>query len=809
MSNFTEKFAPGWPGIPPKWNASKKTGVGVSLNPLSQVWFTISNGILNEIYYPRVDIACIRDMGFLISDGKDFFSEEKRDTVQKQQYLVPGVPAYHFINTCKEKKYLINKEIIADPQRNTLIQRIEFKPRVGKINDYHLFALMAPHLDNGGSQNTAWSGEYKGMPTLFAQKRENAVAMICSCPFKKSSVGFVGISDPWQDISKNKDLQHTYQRAENGNVAVCGEIGIEEAKSSSFIIAIGFGATPNEAAQNARASLLDDYNKMKKHYIKEWQDFQTSIDDFEPKKKLPGNKSGLNYFRISAATLLTHHAQQFPGGYIASLSIPWGYSKGDEDIGGYHLVWPRDLVEISGGLLAAGMKDNALQVLRFLRLVQEPDGHWHQNLWLDGRAYWNGIQLDETAFPILLTHMLINKKVLSKKELKGYVPMVRSAAEFIVKNGPCSEQDRWEENKGYSPFTLAVEISALLAAAEILKNHTEGKAIQYLKDTADIWNDNIEEWTYVKGTEKCQEHEVSGYYIRIAPPNVGETPTLSDDIISIKNIPEHVRKRSAQVVSPDALALVRFGLRSPHDSKILNTIKIIDATLKIETPNGTSWHRYDYDGYGEHEDGSAFNGTGIGRAWPLLTGERAHYEIAAGNLKKAEKLLFDMQKFANQGGMIPEQIWDTEDLPDKDLSMGQASGSAMPLVWAHSEYMKLCRSLHDKSLYDQPKLTFDRYVKRGRKAASNFWRFNRKLKEISKTKEKLRIESIHPFVLHWSLNNWESTEDSESINSTLGIYFVDICITKSQPEDKIRFTFYWSGTKEWEDKDYEVKIRKA
>src|SRR5699024_7725609 len=141
-------------------------------------------------------------------------------------------------------------------------------------------------------------------------------------------------------------------------------------------------------------------------------------------------------------------------------------------------------------------------------------------------------------------------------------------------------------------------------------------------------------------------------------PNVGETATLKDDFIAIKNIPYDSRMRSSQVVSPDALALVRFGLRSAKDPKILNTIKIIDDTLKVETKNGPCWYRYDFDGYGEHEDGSPFNGIGIGRLWPLLTGERAHYEIAAGNYKKAAKLLKSMQNFANEGGMIPEQIWD-------------------------------------------------------------------------------------------------------------------------------------------------------
>lgn len=283
-------------------------------------------------------------------------------------------------------------------------------------------------------------------------------------------------------------------------------------------------------------------------------------------------------------------------------------------MGGYHLVWPRDLVEVAGGMLAAGMHDNAIHVLKYLRLVQEPDGHWLQNMWLDGSSYWKGIQLDETAFPVLLIKMLVDASALAKEDLDDYLPMIYSAIRFLLQHGPCSKQDRWEENSGYSPFTLAVEISALLAAADIMEWKKDRKGARYLRETADAWNDNIEAWTYVSNTEFGKDHDVEGYYVRIAPPNVGQTLSLDDDLILIKNLPDTTQLKSARVVSPDALALVRFGLRAPDDPHILNTIKVIDDTLKVETPNGDSWHRYNHDGYGEHSDGSPFNGAGTGRA---------------------------------------------------------------------------------------------------------------------------------------------------------------------------------------------------
>ncbi len=818
MQEYTNTYAPGWPGSPPKWNSSKKTGVGVSLNPLSQVWFTTSHGILNEIYYPRVDCACIRDMGFLISDGKNFFSEEKRHTETEVQYIEAGVPAYRFINTCTKNRYRINKEVIADPQRDTLLQRIVFEPLKGKAADYNLYALMAPHIMNAGAGNTAWCGSYKGMRALFAKRGNTAVAMICSIPFKNRTVGFVGSSDAWQEVVHNKALHHRYERAENGNVAVCGEIDLAKAGKEPIIVAIGFGMNANEAAQRARASILNDYDRAREEYINGWKQFQASITDYYPKgahktrqgKKEEGQRkrSKLNLFRLSAAAILAHHTQQFPGGFIASLSIPWGFSKGDDDLGGYHLVWPRDLVEVSGGMLAAGMHGNAIHVLRFLRLVQEEDGHWFQNMWLDGSDYWSGIQLDETAFPILLTGMLVREGALKKEELDEFIPMVRAAAKFLIQNGPCSEQDRWEENAGYSPFTLAVEVSALLVAADILEWNKERKVARYLRETADMWNDNIEAWTYVTDTEDSKAHGVDGYYVRIAPPDVGVTPTLDDDIILIKNLPHSGTIVSTKVVSPDALALVRFGLRAADDPKILNTIKIVDATLKTVTPYGDCWHRYSYDGYGEHADGSPFNGTGIGRAWPLLTGERAHYEIAAGNFDRAAELLESMENFSNEGGMIPEQIWDAEDIPEKELFFGRPAGSAMPLVWAHSEYMKLCRSLHDKAIFDQPEKTYQRYVVQKKKPSLNFWRFNRKLRSISKRKKKLRIEAKGPFRLHWSLDGWQTATDTDSKDSEIGMHLVDLDLTKTKPGDTIQFTFYWPEVSKWEGKDFTVAVSK-
>ncbi len=384
-----------------------------------------------------------------------------------------------------------------------------------------------------------------------------------------------------------------------------------------------------------------------------------------------------------------------PAALIASLSIPWGFSKGDKDLGGYHLVWSRDMVETAGGLLAAGAHEDARRVLSYLQATQQPDGHWSQNMWLDGSPYWDGIQMDETALPILLVDLAHREKALAEADVARFWPMVRQAAGYLVRNGPVSPQDRWEEDPGYSPFTVGAEIAALLAAADLADLNHEASIATYLREIADVWNTSIERWMYVSGTDWCRKFNVEGYYVRIAPnADRGQGRRAFRAMYTSRTFrPPKTPARPRHLVSPDALALVRFGLRAADDPRIRDTAKVIDALLKVETPSGPSWHRYNDDGYGEHEDGSPFDGTGIGRGWPLLTGERAHYELAAGRVENAKRLLATMESFANEGGLISEQVWDSPDIPERELHFGRPSGSAMPLVWAHAEYLKLRRSL--------------------------------------------------------------------------------------------------------------------
>ena len=503
--------------------------------------------------------------------------------------------------------------------------------------------------------------------------------------------------------------------------------------------------------------------------------------------------------------MLASHRDDASGAIIASLSIPWGFRKGDDDLGGYHLVWPRDLVETAGGFLAAGATTAAKSVLDYLMAIQEADGHWVQNSWLDGRPYWQGVQMDETAFPILLYDMLLRAGAIKGSDAEHYGRLIETAAGYIVRAGPTTQQDRWEEDGGYSPFTLAVEIAALLAAADAIDAAGNSAKARYLRDVADGWNEQIDNWTYATDTELSRTLGIDGYYMRIGFAG-GDGVFGSRGLIPIRNrAGGNEVLEAGLLVSPDALAYVRFGLRAADDPRILNTVAVIDSLLRRELPAGPYWYRYNDDGYGEHADGAPFDGSGIGRLWPLLTGERAHYELAAGRPEVAKRLLATFEASASIGGLLPEQIWDREDIPEKELYLGRPSGSAMPLVWAHAEHIKLLRSLRDGAVFDMPPQTYARYVKSTPKPAPIVWRMDTKISEMAAGR-MLRLEFLEPASVHWSIDSWATATDSRTDATGFGTFICDLPTQALAAGAEVRFTMLWSEHGKWEGTDFMVVI---
>jgi glucoamylase len=257
------------------------------------------------------------------------------------------------------------------------------------------------------------------------------------------------------------------------------------------------------------------------------------------------------------------------------------------------------------------------------------------------------------------------------------------------------------------------------------------------------------------------------------------------------------------VVDGGFLELVRYGLRRADDPIVVDSLKVIDHVLKVETPVGPSWRRYNHDGYGQRHDGGPFLGWGQGRAWPLLTGERAHYELAAGH--DVKPYILALEGFSSQGGMLPEQIWDAPDIPELGLKLGKFTGAAMPLVWAHAEYVKLLRSVTDGEIFDRISVVAQRYSNGRRSTPIEVFRLNRQLQSIVAGR-KLRLLADDHFCLVWTVDNWETTHRTESRTMGVAGHFADM-ETEPGKAGKVIFTVAWRDY--WEGRNFEVLLEPA
>jgi len=581
-----------------------------------------------------------------------------------------------------------------------------------------------------------------------------------------------------------------YAKAGPGNVALMAEL------PRRVVLALGFGSSAESAATLAIGCLLQPFDSLLQQHIAPWQAWQAERSDRHA-VALDIPPALAEEFLVSTVVLRSHQDKTYPGAMVASLSIPWG-DTGNER-GGYHLVWPRDLVETAGALLALGAEQEARDTLRYLIATQIEDGHWHQNQWLGGTPYWQGIQLDETALPVLLAAALEEREALSGIEVED---MVRRALGFIARTGPATDQDRWEENAGVNPFTLAVCIAALVAGAELLPP----PASEWALELADFWNSNIERWTSVAGTPLAERLGVPGYHVRVSATPSLEEPAGLRHVVSIRNRPGDITISADEEIGTEFLQLVRFGLRSADDPPILASIRVSDALLKTETPSGPVWHRYNGDGYGEHDDGRAYDGTGTGRGWPLLTGERGHYELAAGG--DPLPYLEAMAAMASPGGMLPEQVWDAEPIPSRRLLLGRPTGSAMPLVWAHAEFIKLLISRQLGHPVDRPRSVWRRHRGRRPDAQHAFWWQHAPVDSIH-AGQRLVISLPRPAIVHWGRDGWCRTRDEATHDSGLGFHTATLDGGHPPFGGRVDFTWRWQETGAWQGRDYTVAVHPA
>jgi glucoamylase len=771
--------------------------VGTAYSASSRIWFTSAAGIVTEIYYPTIDKPQVRDLQYLVTDGESFFHDERRHPISTVEYLDHHSLGLRIRNADPEGRYEIEKEIVTDPHQACLLVRTIVRTRSDLKRRLRLFALLAPHLGGVGLRNTANVADVGGRALLTAHGEEGGVwlAMGASHPFLRLSCGYVGASDGWTDLSENLEQDWEFDTAPDGNVALTGEIDFEEGRP--FTLGVAFGGSLHSAVTTLSQSLGFPFERHRRRFTTQWTRACEGIE-----RLAGGSGDGGVLYRASHSVLLAHEDKSFPGAMIASLSIPWGQAKGDDDLGGYHLVWTRDMVQSATGLLASGNVETPLRALIYLACTQRPDGGFAQNFWLDGAPYSQGVQLDEVAFPILLARRLKDARAL--EDFDPYA-MVMAAAGYLVREGPATPQERWEENGGYSPSTLASNVAALVCAASFADERGEGAAAKFLHEYADFLVCHLEAWTVTRNG--VLHPDVKRHFIRVNPVQAGEPGEDPDTrTLFLRNQRPGSRAEfsARDIVDAGFLELVRYGIRKPGDPLIEDSLAVVDRVLRAETPYGPSFRRYNHDGYGQREDGGPFEGWGRGRAWPLLTGERGHYELAAG--RSVETYLHAMEGFASRTGLLPEQIWDEADRPRQRLRLGCPTGSAMPLAWAHAEYVKLLRSRRDGIVFDLVPEVVARYRGGFPPAPLEIWKRNRQPASVP-AGWTLRVMGTEAFDLRYSVNEWRSFEDEPSSPTPLGVHFADIAVYPDQ-QAPIDFTFRWHLRGEWEGKNYRVTVSK-
>jgi glucoamylase len=678
------RIAPGAPGGDAHWPSAGKTAVGTSNTIESKVWLTLREGVMEEVYYPTVDTANTQTLEFIIVNSLTKKVElESADTIHRIETLDPQSLSFRQINTAKGGGYRITKTYTTDPERHTVLIEVKFESL--RRAPYSLYVYLDPSLNNSGMHDTAWSER----GALVAADKDKASALVSSSGFGEMTNGYLGTSDGLTELRRDGRIRNLYGRASYGNVVQVARIRT----LAPFTMALGFGKESNEALKNARASLAKGFAKCRAEYETGWHNYVKSL-----------RRVGPNYqrqFDMAAMVLKAHEDKTYLGAMIASLSTPWGGGKNanEPNVGGYHLVWSRDLYQVATAFLAMGDRPAAERALNYLFTVQQKkDGSFPQNSWLDGRPFWTSLQMDEVAFPLILAYQL------GRTDKETWAKNVKPAADFLITHGPYSPQERWEEESGYSPSTIAAEIAGLVCAAEIARlNGDEGSAKKYL-GAADRWAENVEAWTATKNGPYGDGH----YYLRITEnnnPNDGEPRELNNGAGTFDE---------RRIVDAGFLELVRLGIKRADDPLINKSIAIVDQLIRVRTPNGPSWYRYNHDGYGEMDDGRPWNFdgnyTGKGRLWALLAGERGEYELARGRKEEARALLDVMMAFANEGGMIPEQIWDKATGPH-GFKFGEGTGSATPLAWSMAQFIRLALSIQEGRNVETPDIVAARYLK--------------------------------------------------------------------------------------------------
>jgi glucan 1,4-alpha-glucosidase len=731
----TAPGAPGAPGALSHFDLARKDCLGTARNRVSKVWYTVANGVLSDVYYPTVDNTNLETLQYVVTDGATFTDLQTRDMSYAVRAIHgSGGMACRVTATAKSGRYRIETEYITDPKRNSVLLRVRFKPKHRGLRLYVRFDPTVNGNGGGGAGNggadSATVDRSTGHPVLVSSDpvtATNAVNRDYAQPvhaaldgsFDAASSGFVGSSsDGLVQLDASHELTEIHDDAFGGNVVQTARVLL--GRSGKAVLALGFGASQEEAVGTAEASRAAGFDQALAKYRKGWKHYDKSL--LKPRtEKLHGLKPSErkrleDAYYLSANVIKASEDKTFPGAIVASLASPWGQavSAGDPTntyFGSYREVFARDLYESWTGLVAAGDLATARDATLFLFERQQlPDGSMPRNSLVNGKVAPDsfGTQLDETAYPILMAYQL------GLTDASLYQEHIKRAANFVIARGPAFGVERWEEQSGFSPSTIAAEIAGLVAAAELARANGDTASAAVWLGVADEWQRSVKGWTVTTNGPRAAHP----YFIRLSKtgdPNAAISYNVGNGGPTLDQ---------RDVIDAGFLELVRLGMLPPDDPDVIRSLPVVDAAIKKTTARGPGWHRYNGDGYGDRaSDGRPWapSGQGTGHLWPALSAERGEHELATGDEREAASLLLGMSRFGSGIGLIPEQNWELPDLPASPFGTdptvasigfvnGGAAGSASPLTWSAASFVRLARDLALGRNVVLPPATHSRYV---------------------------------------------------------------------------------------------------
>jgi glucoamylase len=684
--------APGAPGANATWDEPSVTGFADSLGSSSKVWYTIGDGELENAFYPETDTPDTFGLQYAVTDGSTFTELETTGTTHSISLLNNSSLVWKQVNTADNGDFTITKTYIADPSRSVILVQTTFDNTSSKALklyvDYH------PQLDNDGMGNTGDTDSGSG--DLVAENGSVASALTASTGFTQTTNGYVGTSSDGETmLTSGHGLTSTYSQASTaGHIDQVAQIPVAASGSTTFTLALAFDTTEAAAISDASASLQAGFTSLESSFESGWQSWLNGLN--AAPASVTGSPGLDEQYYVSLMEVKADEDKTYTGAFIAAPTVPWGASvsadggAGQSGAHGYHAVWTRDEYEMATTLLAAGDKTDALAALNYIFSYEvESNGAVKQNSWLNGNAVFGSIQMDEVADPIVLAWQL-------GATGSSDWTYVQELANYLVANGPYTLEERWEENAGYSPATMAAEIAGLICAAAIAEDNSDPSAAETYQSTARAWASEVDNLTYTT----TGSYGNGDYLLRITPdgqPNAGTD-------ISIANGGGSHDDRT--VVDPSFLELVRLGVKSPTATDITNTISVVDSELEVSTPEGPIWHRYSFDGYGETSSGGDYTGVGVGNPWPVLSGERGEYDVADGSTSGAQSMLQTMAGAANAGFQISEQVWDGS-TGTGGFTFGQPDNSSTPLMWAMAQYVRLAIDISAGKDVDTPSVVYN------------------------------------------------------------------------------------------------------